>query len=165
MSPQLASGLLVRWLFWVTNAKIRAPDLTSFYLNLLLEGMFEKKRSRLDSTSISTKSMAMQLVYKFDSVNCLVISDYLVTSYHFLFISLWSGLITCSSLPAFGFWSGFFNFISRLNRKPFKHSSELQLGVCHEKYLAPEIDHSQNRFPTKLKTEVGMTACKKTCVW
>ena len=104
------------------------------------------------------------LCYKIDSVNCLVMSDYLVTSYHFLFISLWSGLITCSSLPAFGFWSGFFNFISRLNRKPFKHSSDLQLGVCHKKYLAPEIDHSQNRFPTKLKTEVGMTACKKTCV-
>ena len=143
--------------------KIRVLDLTSFYLNLLLEGL-RKHGVDLTQPLFLQRVWQCNLCYKIDSVNCLVISDYLVTSYHFLFISLWSGLITCSSLPAFGFWSGFFNFISRLNRKPFKHSSDLQLGVCHKKYLAPEIDHSQNRFPTKLKTEVGMTACKKTCV-
>ena len=33
-----------------------------FYVNLLLEGMFEKKWSGLDSTSISKQSIAMQLV-------------------------------------------------------------------------------------------------------
>ena len=62
MSPQLASGFFSQMTILSYQHKIRVLDLISFYLNLSLEGMFEKTWSRLDSTSISTKSMAMQLV-------------------------------------------------------------------------------------------------------